>query len=248
MSAAVSAAPIIGVFPSISPDWVLSPGSFAAYEANALFALEHNLAAWGTPDTPGYYERTWAYTSNDVIGTDFYSWRGQVPPPLGFATETGNGLLFGMYIRGAGDRFTIADITYDENFFGSTATRNLGATRNFGSDLVGLDYGPDGIPGTPDDIRYAGTRPDAATLLLDEVYFVGYGVQFYVADYADWATWIDTIRRADPNDAMGTYSVLGSSVTASATLSDAIPEPATIVLIGVGLLFIGAAGRKGRKN
>jgi hypothetical protein len=233
-SALLISGPIMYVYPSIAPNPWYSP-SWYDYAQNAIAALQTGASSWGTPGSPSYYRRTYSFYPGDVVVTDFESWRGQAPPPPGYEGEYGNALLFGLYLDGGGKTFRLRDLWYYENFFGSPDTFSF-AGQAYGYDLVGHYYGPDGIPGTADDIWYGESNPGNDLVLVNRLWFAGLGAAFSVSDPADlpYALW--WITQQDYPFGWGTYLIWidGQLVTASAGAS-LVPEPATAALIGLGL-------------
>jgi hypothetical protein len=226
------------VYPSIAPNPFLSP-SWNQYAQNAVYAIEHGLSSYGTPGTPAYYQRqTTAITPGEVVATSFNSWRGQAPPPAGYAGEFGNAILFGLYVSGGGQTFALGGLSYNENFFGSLDTFSF-AGQAYGYDLAGVYYGPDRIPGTADDVRYGQGNPGNDGVPVDVIYFAGLGAMFWVDDPAALASTINQVLNNEPPSAAGAYSILIGGVPVSASGETyLIPEPGSASLLLVGLVGV----------
>lgn len=233
----VAAAPIVAVYPSIAPNPWYSP-SWYDYAQNAVAALQAGASSWGTPGTPSYYQRRYTFYPGEVVVTDFESWAGQAPPPPGYEGEYGNALLFGLYVDGDGNTFRLADVWYYENFFGSADWFNF-AGQFYGYDLVGHYFGPDGIPGTADDIWYDESNPGNDSVLVHRLWFAGLGAAFSVSDPADLAYALQWISQHEYPFGWGSYLVWINGRAyygeASATL---VPEPSTLALAAVGVALL----------
>jgi len=246
LTGVAAAAPLLYIAPSIGPDPFLST-SFDLYSADALWALQHNLSSFGVVG-PGYYSQLGGFfTPNEVIGTNFYSWLGQAPPPPLYASEYGNMLYYGLVIYGNGTQFTLSDITFNDDFYGNIGPTELLANVAFGARLIGINYGPDGVPGGGDDTIYNGTVAiGTPSTLLDALYFSGFGDQFYVAGQGSLAAnqtaladAIAEINNACCAYSTGTYTLTlgGHAFVIEGTLNT--PEPGTVALVGLGLALAG---------
>lgn len=244
LTGVAAAAPLLYIDPSIGPDPFLST-SFDLYSADALWALQHNLSSFGAVG-PGYYSQlSGFFTPNEVIGTNFYSWMGQAPPPPLYATETGNMLYYGLVIYGNGTEFTLSDITFNDDFYGNIGPTELLANVAFGARLIGINYGPNGVPGGGDDIIYNGTvAVGTPSTLLDALYFSGFGDQFYVDDPTKLASDIADISNACCAYSTGTYTLTvgGHTFVIEGTLNT--PEPGTVALVGLGLALAGVLRKR----
>lgn len=248
---AALAGPLVYVVPSISPDPVLNLSTYDAWSANALTALQDGTTTNGAAG-PSYYAQIASFASTDVIGTNFPYWKGQLNPAAPFDTQTGNGLAFGVAILGNGQQFTMGHVSYADDFFGSTFTTNLSAY-GYGARMIGINYGPDGIRGTADDIVYngiggaPGTAVGTAADPVDALFFSGVDIQFYVADPADLSAAIAQILAATSPFASATYTVrIGDSGTSGTSQVEMVPEPATLSFGGLGVLLLGLAARRKR--
>jgi hypothetical protein len=252
-----SAAIRIDVIPTLAPNRGVSP-SWDVWAANELYAIENGLSSYGNPNLPSYFSvapSTLPAAYNVV--SDFPSWLGRADPGsafgAAFASETGNRLHWAIHILGQGQRFsasqlsflmdtpTIADPNY--NLAGIVAPGIF----PYNTEYAGIDYGLDRVKGTADDVRITSSLN---TQLIDE--YVGRG-----PGNAWWA------RNSTPgaNDQARLLSVANGAVTAGggpvpfsaqytlgalsagATITF-VPEPSTWVLLGSGLLMLGAVRRR----
>ena len=247
---------LIQVFPSPAPNAFGSPSWNPGYVQNALNALENGLSSVGNPaTTPTAYYQVATEGDRDNIVTGFPSWHGFANPGAmfgaAFANELGNRLHFGVHILGNGAQFSLSELSFDMEstdagdifqFVGdfSTPSDVYSATR------VGINYGPDHIKGTADDVRISS---GPATQLVDELVYVGVGNALAPDSScpgSDLAT-LDCIKAfydsISPFNITTTYSLrngAGSLLgTGSGTVafSAAVPEPATW-----GLMLFGFAG------
>ena len=167
------------VFPSPAPNVFGSP-SWTAYRDNALNAIENGIPAIGDPAlTPAAYYRVTVLGDRDNIVTGFPSWRGYADPGTAFgaafAGELGNRITFGLHILGNGTKIKLSNLS--RHMHSSDPDNTFGWTDNFSgasySDkAIGIDYGPDGIKGTSDDVRITS---GPATQAVDEIVYVGGG-------------------------------------------------------------------------
>ena len=252
----------IEVVPALAPNAYGSP-SFAGWQANAVYALENGLSSWGTPGTPEYYQAGSNYTTGQVIVTGFPSWMGVVGPGsvfgAGYAAELGNRMTFGLVVLGNGTQFSISELS-----FAATSTDPANALAfgysggyDYSAGYVGLDYGPDGIKGTADDV-WITSGP--STQLVNELYGRGSGnsQDAYCPAAPDPCTLaaqqaaLDTAAALNgPYQFTATYqisndgSVLGSG-SATFDIQEA-PEPGTLLSLGAGLALLVAARRRKRQ-
>jgi hypothetical protein len=240
---AALAGPLVYVVPSISPDPVLNLSTYEDWSTNALIALQDGTTTNGAAG-PSYYAQIASFAATDVIGTNFPYWKGELNPIGLFAGQTGNGLAFGTAIYGNGQQFSMDNVSYADNFFGHPFSANLSAY-GYGPRMVGINYGPDGIRGTADDVVY--NTPGNASSLVDALFFSGVDIQFFVANSADLPAAIAGIQDATTPYASATYTVrIGDSSTSGSDQVEMVPEPATLSLAGLGVLLLGFAARRKR--
>src|SRR5690606_18539148 len=87
----------------------------------------------------------------------------------------GNRIHFGLHAYGD-TQFTLADVNYqltsnDGNLLGTSGT--LASTTFNGTSRIGIDWGMDGIGGTPDDIVY--NNNEGNSTLVNELIYIGVG-------------------------------------------------------------------------
>jgi hypothetical protein len=233
--------PTIGVFPSLAPNVFGSP-SYPGWENNAITALQLGQSSLGSPALPTFYQQIPSgSTIFPWVVTDFNSWKLKANPGTNFgpafASELGNRLYFNIHITGNGQEFSLSQLSFTAtssdsgNFLGFT----VGAgSYNYGSGFVGLNYGPDNIEGTSDDV-FITSGPN--TQLVDELFARGSGNAPAVLSSDPGATEQEKIDLAVASFPMpftftGEFSLStdGGPVTGSAFVIVGVPEPATIVL------------------
>lgn len=177
-----SAAVSIRIQPSPAPNAFGSP-SWGPYLSAAQASLQGNLGSTGNPavDPAAYHViEDGFYAPQDVMVTSGVSWRGAANPAAPFAGEHGNRLHFGVAIEGDGSScFTLQDVTFV--FTSSDGALNfvssLTGTTLDGINRVGLDYGPDNLPGGGDDIILNAGQND--TTCMDALYYRGPGNAYW---------------------------------------------------------------------
>lgn len=228
-----------------SPNW-------ATYNSNAIFALENGLNNFGSGAGEYYNAHGETHGVQENIVTGFNSWKGVANPLAPFDQEYGTRWHFGLHILGEGTKFNLDQLTFgltsdnepSLNYFGDF----LGLSYN--DRRVGINYGLDGMKGGGDDVRYE--SGEAGTTLVDELIYTGVGNAFAVYDNG-----VDPLQQ-QIDDAVaslsgykftGAYALDlggGNVVGASAyTNFDAVPEPASMTILGLG---VAALLRKKRKS
>ena len=253
-----SADPVITVSPSIAPNAFGSP-SYLGWQANAISALQAGLPAFGSPTSPTYYSQTTTTTAGGIMVTNFPSWMGQADPGTvfgpGFANELGNRAHFSFHIGQTGPltAFSISQLSF--NLVSTDPALNFGfaaGSYNYGAGYVGLNYGGDGVKGGGDDFFVTG-GPN--TQLVHELFGRGSGNAFEAlcnactlaqqqAALADLAAYINGQGSITM---VGTYNLLGGPTGNGTLLVTNVPEPASMILLGSGVLGLSGVIRKRRK-
>jgi len=242
--------PQMTVTPSLAPNAYGSP-SFAGYQANAMYALEHGLSSYGDPTLPTYYQAAPAtlLVSQNIV-TGFASWNGLANPTGAFASELGNRLTFGLHILGNGTRFSISQLSFVG--ISTDPTNSLGFSYAGGyaysAAYVGIDY-VDGIKGNGNDVLVT----SGSTQLVDELVGRGSGNAWaaYLTDLGG-TTPQDKIDNAvagvgaTPFDFTGTYTLnlaTGQPLSAEGKVTF-VPEPLTMLSVFGGLTGVAAYIRR----
>jgi hypothetical protein len=252
----------ISVFPSLAPN-VYGSLSYPAWENNAIAGLMTGSSTSGDPTLPSFYQQIANGANIPIwIASEFPSWLLQANPGTVFgpayAGELGNRLYFNLHVVGNGQLFSISQLSFQAtstdagNFLGFNV--NAG-NYNYNSGYVGLNYGPDGIKGTGDDILIT-SGPN--TQLINELFARGSGNAPGVMNSDPGVTNQDKIDNALANIPSnfifnGTYTLStdGGDVNGSAFVVVGVPEPTTIALSGLGgsaLAFVCVSQWKKRRR
>jgi hypothetical protein len=239
----------VEVIPSLAPNAFGSP-SWNGYVSNALYALEHGLAAYGDPSLPTYYSAESNFRNTEPLVTTFNSWMGYADPGSvfgpAFANELGNRMHFGLHVVGNGTRFSISDLSF------SSHSSDPGDLLGYSWGAAPWSYSPArvGVLINPDGSRTYVTTGDQQ---VDELMYVGSGNSLWpLADTADpGCTGCSTSQQQAAIDAMaaspdgyrytGTYSVLGYSGSGTFQVT---PEPSTYLLLMTGLAGLAFVRRR----
>jgi len=192
------AAVVLTTSAHISPFKFAPPGppnqaqAFTDWNTNAIQGLMQGDASVGDPAVgPAAYYPVTSVNQRDVFDTvvnspTFPSWRGTADPAPPFNTSFGNAVDFSLRIVGNGTQFKLANL---DNITTSNDAGNdwsfgshLSANRSYASTRVGINYGPDHIRGTADDIVYQNN--ESGSLPVDELDYSGVGVAQDVLDPA----------------------------------------------------------------
>ena len=244
----VSASIVMTEYASPAPNNTASP-SWAAYYANALYAIENGLSSRGDPALPSYYrEVTWLPRSSNLVST-FPSWLGVADPSAPYSGEYGNRLHFGLRILGNGTQFKLwnLSLTFDSNPDFLESSSSLSGY-SYAPHRKGLDYGPDRVKGTIDDVIYTS---DSGSTLVDELIYVGAGQAPAVSDLSPGSTRqekIDNLLALVPPYLLTcTYMLWNdahTSVVASSQYTVHLPEPASLTLLAPFAILVAVARRR----
>jgi len=258
----VMAAPVITVTPWLAPHVFGSP-SFAGAQTNAIAGMLAGGVAMGS-GPEAFTPQTTAVNSAEAIVTGFASWRGVTNPGtnLGaaYANEYGNRMTFALFIDGDGEQFSISQLGF------SATSSDPGNALGFGygagsyaysAGYVGIRFGLDGALGGGDDV-YLDSNLFAATELVDALVGRGSGNSF-----AAYCPGCDETAQAASIAAVagffgpgtvsytGTYTLSGGTAGPTASgagtfriVTNAVPEPSSLLLVALGAAALGAAGRR----
>ena len=233
----VKAAVTGNVYASVAPNADGSP-SWAAYDSNAMTALQNGASTGGDPTQPSYYSQVADgadLPAGDFIVTDFNSWMGNGDPGTAFgpayAGEYGNRIHYGAVISGNGSQISISELSFNIDY-NDASTSNYSL---YSVDEGDYDYDSDhegGIFGVGGP-TYITSGP--STQLGDEIITRGSGLGYAVLTTDDGATnqdkidnWLDTNFGTDPYSITGEYSIDGTLVAEATENFNAVPEPTSL--------------------
>jgi len=215
----------VDVHASSAPNAFGSP-SWSGYSANALYALENDLAmnVDRSVDPTGYERAPAQIPAGDIAVTSFKSWRGVLSPAAPFHDEYGNRLHFGMHAYGDGStQFTLEDLTFE--LHSSDPGDSLVFVGDFigfgytGTTRYGIDWGPNRVKGGGDDTVYTSGN---GTTLVDEIVYVGVGNAWWPSggdpqtDMDDYFAWIASMGSVEVSC---TYAILDATGSDSVEVS-----------------------------
>lgn len=238
--------PIIHVYTALAPNAYGSP-SYAQWVDNAIYALQNDLSAYGTPGAPTYFEETSGPTPYlDASVTSFPSWLGSINPGAvfgpAFGSELGNRPAFPLFIDGNGSKFSISQL-------GFTAVSSDSANALGFSWGVGTYYNAGYVGGiiTGNTITYV--TGGLNTQLVDFLWgrgsgnaLVSCGSTICLTPADQQADIYNTTSILDDQTFTGTYSIGAASGSANFTF---IPEPGTWgMILGAALVGLGCIRRR----
>jgi hypothetical protein len=238
---AASAAPVGNVYASLAPN-VDGSSSWAAYDSNAMTALQNSASTGGTAGLPSYYSQLPDGANlipGDFIVTGFNSWMGNADPGTTFgaayANEYGTRIHYGAVISGNGTQISISQLSFNIDYNDATYT-NLSLYNVAEGDYV-YDSDHEGVifgPGGPTYITSG-----ANTQLVDEIITRGSGLGYQVLTTDTGATnqdkidnWLATNFGSDPYSMTGEYSIDSTLVAEATENFNSVPEPASLGILG----------------
>lgn len=238
----------ITVVSAIAPNSSGSP-SYATWAGNAINALLNNVPTFGNPTLPSYFQEQTDFLAEDLLVTNFNSWLGNANPTGAFANEFGSRLTFGMLIQPTSGQMDIAN--------GVTVTipdyaQNAALPGDGVGPITFTSYDSIGVFGINLGGPTGFTAVTSGTGLVDEVVLligVGLEVDGPAGDQTDLNAAISALQNDSTTSPISfAASVGGSSSTGSgnAFVTDVVPEPTTIALLGSGLLALGLMRRRKR--
>jgi hypothetical protein len=242
-------ATIIDVTPWVAPNGYGSP-SYAAAEANAIYALYHQLNSYGAAG-PTQFNAQSNVTASEVIVTGFNSWRGVAGPGALHQNEFGNRMHFGLVINGQGSQFSISQLSFVTtssdplNGLGWSWAQN---SYQYGAGYQGILKGQDNLLFTGDDIF---VTSGLNTQLVDGLVGRGSGISYDA--YCPGCTVAQQQAALNAAAAGPGYTLTGVYTLGAVTGDDtfhvsAVPETSTWVMMILGFAGIAVmAGRRARK-
>lgn len=240
--------------PSVPP-----PGftpTFIQFNSNAIQSLSQGGGAVGNPATdPAAFVPTSSIKAADLFAsfegtnTTFPSFHGVANPPAPFNDQYGNALIFPLRIVSTTQKFRLSNldnviVSNDPgNTFGSES--HLAAGRDYSFTRVGIDYGPDGIKGTADDIVYNNNQPGSTP--VNELLYSGVAIFNEVSDFGGNAqqnldqSVADFLRQNPLTSISNTYTLTddaGNNLVNITTTVAVTPEPAALGLLGGATLLL----------
>ena len=226
--------------------------SWTAFAGNAQSAILSGVTVAGpdpATDPTGYeaFFNGQTIDAGNMIVTSFNSWLGQASPTGAFANELGNRLKFGVSVKTTGGaKFNLADIDWSNvtldsgggNIHSTSGTLQFDASTTYdGLQFYGVDWGIDGIEGTPDDVIV--NSGEAGSTLVNALVYFGLGRAFEPSGTGTEQEQIDGLAAALAGSVTtGTYTIAGETASSSIVIAGIVPEPSSIALLGLGGLSL----------
>jgi hypothetical protein len=173
-------APVISLDIFAMPIPAISSASFPIWRASVRQFLENSYPLPSDRALPQNFVIPASFDAGDIMKTtttNINLWRGQINPRPPFAAEHGVFTGFGLRAVSAVP-FNLAGVSWFIDCSVPGVMRYVGTNTSYGTGLIGLWYGPDGIKGTADDVwRISGSSAEP----INECYYAGAGNSF-VAD------------------------------------------------------------------
>ena len=151
----------------------------------------------------------------------------------------GNIINYGVSIASPQQTFTLSEISWSSATLSSFTSGTFGDQGlTFDSFGIGINYGPDGILGTTDDIYYSTGNSDTP---VNAVYVLGMAS---TVDIGNLSTSDALLAIASSYPSRETISYTLQNVTASTTVNfvtdsvdyiQSVPEPSTYLMFGLGI-------------
>lgn len=249
-------APTINLEVFATPAPSLISSNFPLWRANVRRFLHKNYPLPTTQALPQNFALPMKFDAGAIMTTGLTNvtlWRGHLNPASPFADEHGVWTIFALRVVSA-TPFNATGVSWFIDCSVPGVMRNVGTNSFYGTGLIGLWYGADGIKGTLDDIWRI--SDSSVSDQINEIIYIGAGSSFrardssqieevtnYVATHSPFSMYcIYTVR--------DTNGVILATNTTSVLISSSLPESNPYLRLGgsnlstdgVELQFSGMAG------